>query len=41
VPARNGADESAAALIEKVDRLRSELAADPSIAQVTVTLTAS
>ena len=40
-PARNGRDEPAAALIEKVDRLRSELAADPSIAQVTVTVTAS
>src|SRR3954452_7018456 len=40
-PARNGGDASAAALIEKVDRLRAELAADPSIAQVTVTLTAS
>ena len=40
-PAGNGHDESAAALIEKVDRLRSELEADPSIAHVTVTLTAS
>jgi len=40
-PARNGHEESAAALIEKVDRLRSELEADPSIAQVTVTVTAS
>jgi len=34
-------EESAGALIEKVDRLREELAADPSIAQVTVTVTAS
>src|SRR3954454_6883473 len=31
-PARNGGDASAAALIEKVDRLRAELTADPSIA---------
>jgi len=40
-PAGNGHEESAGALIEKVDRLRSELEADPSIAQVTVTITAS
>jgi cation diffusion facilitator family transporter len=34
-------EESAGALIDKVDRLRKELEADPSIAQVTVTVTAS
>lgn len=37
-PARAG-DEPAAALVGKVDRLRSDLLADPAIAQVTVTLT--
>ncbi|WP_245665263.1 cation diffusion facilitator family transporter [Actinoplanes subtropicus] len=38
-PALDGV--SAGALIERVDRLRAELQADPSIAQVTVTVTAS
>ena len=41
VVAPAGREEPAGALIEKVDRLRSELEADPSIAHVTVTLTAS
>ncbi|MFF5288950.1 cation diffusion facilitator family transporter [Paractinoplanes globisporus] len=38
-PARSSREEPAETLIAKVDRLRSELEADPSIAQVTVTLT--